>query len=204
MKAKIIIFWILFAGLWLWNLITATFVINLSSSMPIGIYYRVSNARIQRGDIVAACLPSLIAGTGRYAGYLLRGRCAISHSTPVLKEVIVLPNDAIHLTSKGICVNQNCYWAPIQKEDSAGHPVVRYIEEGHYRSTGYWLYGSANPVFSWDSRYFGAISNQNMISVYRNINNLFYQTLHPKVPARLPFAKGSLNGSFLLNEVMPH
>src|SRR3990167_7537765 len=67
--------------------------VNLSSSMPIGVYLQLPNDWIDRGDIVAVCLPEAIASEGKEKGYLLSGQCP-GDTKPVLKEFIALPGDA--------------------------------------------------------------------------------------------------------------
>ncbi len=78
--------------------VTQVFTINLTPSMPLGIYVKSYDV-IQRGDIVAACLPESYKSLALNAGYLHRGaRC--SGSDPIIKEVIAVPGDHVILKTK--------------------------------------------------------------------------------------------------------
>ena len=140
--------------------------INLSPSMPLGLYWGVPTASHHRGDWVAVCLPSSIAKEGLERGYLSRGLCA-SGTMPVLKMIIAIPNDEVIVAAQTIRVNGKTYWAPRQNRDHRGNPVRSFIGDGHYRSRGYWLYGLGNILRSWDSRYYGGIDEQQIIARYR-------------------------------------
>jgi len=142
------------------------FGINVSRSMPLGFYQRVSTTHIQRGDTVAACLNDPIAQEGLKQGYLHYGRCP-SHTAPVLKKVIALPNDTVWLSDGGITVNHHFYSAPRQGVDDKP-PIKRFVGVGKYQG-GYWLYGASAPKQSWDSRYFGAVLPTQIIGVYQRI-----------------------------------
>ena len=116
--------------------------------MPRGIYYRVSTASLHRYDIVAVCLPTIVARTGLNGSlFILPGRCAERHTTPVLKMLIALPGDNVVVTSQSLCVNQQCYSAPQQTIDRYGKRVQRFTTLSHYHNTrGYWLYGQLSPT----------------------------------------------------------
>lgn len=196
------ILWIvlfLIVGSWCWCLKTAAIAMNVSGSMPCGLYYRLFTNNIHRRDIVAVCLPTIVAREGFAAHYLLKGRCAESQTTPVLKTVIAVPGDAVNISSQAICVNQVCYPAPQQVIDRHGKQIQRFIYNGYHRARGYWLYGSAHSLFSWDSRYFGAVSRAHILGVYRKLRIFSSASITQKLPISLPIAIGSQIGS--LNEV---
>ena len=66
----------------------------------------------------------------------------------LLKQVIGLPGDAVSTSNAHIIVNEISYLAP-------------HLIEPHLKSRqGYWLYGMNDPIHSWDSRYFGAVSRE--------------------------------------------
>ena len=100
--------------------------INLTSSMPIGIYQRQVTHAIHHGNIVAVCLPEQIARLGLKRGYLQKGRCP-SGAIPVLKEVIAVPGDEVSVTKDDIIVNGKHYWAPIQARDHMGRVMISEV-----------------------------------------------------------------------------
>ncbi len=134
--------------------------------MPLGFYYRRSPEVIHRGDIVAVCLPSGITQEGLNQHYLVQGSCQHA-SMPVAKQIVAILGDTVKLTQQAIIVNGVSYPAPHQFVDHNGKPVKQFIRFGTYHSTGYWLYGSHDYVHSWDSRYYGRVSRENIIGVYR-------------------------------------
>lgn len=142
--------------------------INLTPSMPIGLYRQLSTMTIHRGDIVAACLPKPIAKVGLENGYLSKGHCP-SGTIPVLKKVIAIPHDNVQLTSQAIIVNEKRYLAPQQKTNHRGHSIKRWNRNDLYKNTlDYWLYGSHSRNKSWDSRYYGGIASHDILWVYKS------------------------------------
>lgn len=149
------------------DLQNAGFRINLSASMPVGLYRRVDASIIHRGDWVSVCLPNLIAHEGLKKGYLLFGQCS-SGVVPVLKQVIAVPKDNVLLSDCEIQVNDEHYFAPIQTHDHQGKWVHRFVEKGRYWPIkNYWLYGLNDPMHSWDSRYYGGIPRNAIQGIYR-------------------------------------
>ncbi len=143
--------------------------INLTSSMPIGIYQRQATNSIHRGDIVALCLPKETALLGLKRGYLRKGSCP-SGAIPVLKEVIAVPGDNVMVTKGDIIVNGKPYWAPIQIRDRMGRTMVtKVVLNQSQQARGYWLYGMNNPIYSWDSRYYGEVLRVYILGIYRRI-----------------------------------
>ena len=70
--------------------------INLSNSMPIGIYQKFKTSVIKHGDIIALCLPLQIAEQGKAKGYLNHGHCP-GDAKPIIKQVIAIPGDDVAL-----------------------------------------------------------------------------------------------------------
>lgn len=140
--------------------------INLTPSMPLGIYY-LSNNTPKRGDIVAACLPDNISKEGLMRHYLLYGHCQ-GHSMPVLKKIIAVPGDKVIVTDTEMIVKERIFIAPQQTTDLNRLPVTHFIDKNFYgHAIGFWLYGENNSVRSWDSRYYGGIPCKNMLGVYK-------------------------------------
>jgi conjugative transfer signal peptidase TraF len=147
--------------------------INLTPSMPIGLYYAGFSKKteaIHIGDTVTACLSHSIGHDGVKHGYITKGSCP-SGAEPVIKEVIALPNDTVKLTNRQIIVNpgasQQVYFAPIHVLSLSGHPIRAFITPGVYRKKELWLYGNGAKNLSWDSRYFGPVKKKQIKHVMK-------------------------------------
>lgn len=146
--------------------------LNYTESMPIGFYQKIHVAKIKDGDLTAVCLPDAIAIVGLKNHYLARGSCT-NGSTPVLKKIIAVPGDNVLLTNQFIRVNKIIYYAPSQKKDPEKHWVKKFINNGEYKHIhSYWLYGSNDPTYSWDSRYYGGVKRANIIGTYKPLFTL--------------------------------
>lgn len=133
-------------------------IINLSSSMPKGIYLRQFTS-ISRGDIVAACLDRKFQLIALHHHYLKTGFCD-GGAEKIIKRIIAIPGDNVALSNDSIQINGNIYFLPTQYFDRSGNPLFIYPRGTYPHSDGYWLIGS-HDLNSWDSRYWGPIqSNQ--------------------------------------------
>jgi len=143
--------------------------LNLTPSMPLGFYRITKISDIKHSDIVLICLPDKIAKEGLRQGYLNKGKCA-NGSIPVVKQVIAAPGDDVELNHQGITVNGKFYLAPSRFTDSNGLAIKQFVIYGKYlNAQGYWLYGSHAPFDSWDSRYFGAVGRENIMSIVQPV-----------------------------------
>src|SRR5256712_49367 len=130
--------------------------INLSGSMPIGLY-RVSSEPAARGAIVLACLPMDVAVVARSRGYVPHGTCP-GATAPIGKVVLAMVGDSVEVTAEGLRVNghpvQNTKPLPV---DAAGRSLRRF-PDGTYivGRDEVWLY-SPYSKRSFDSRYFGPL-----------------------------------------------
>ena len=153
------------AGVILFSMLN--FRINLSGSMPIGIYQKRRLTTIHQGDIIAFCLPVSMAVIGQSRGYIGSGTCP-GDTSSLVKTVIALPGNRLVLSSKFIQVNGINYLAPQQRTDHLGRPVIHWIKNRRYQNNKkIWVYGSRDPIHSWDSRYFGGITFNNIRGVYK-------------------------------------
>jgi len=131
-------------------------IILTDSAAGAGIY-RLSDAPIMRGTLVAACLPAAIARTGLTRGYLQAGDCP-GGAEPVAKVLGALPGDVVEVAPDGVAVNGVPFAnSATAARDSTGQPLthvawgVRRVAAGEV-----WLFGFHNRR-SWDARYFGAL-----------------------------------------------
>lgn len=130
--------------------------VNLSGSMPVGLY-RITRGPPAKGVTVLACLPESVAVFARTREYVPSGRCP-GAAAPIGKVVLAMPGDSVEVTDSGLIVNGR----PVQNTkplavDGAGRPLPRF-PDGTYVVAGdeVWLY-SPYSKRSFDSRYFGPL-----------------------------------------------
>jgi conjugative transfer signal peptidase TraF len=132
--------------------------LNLTSSMPIGIYV-ISREVPARGSIVLVCLPLQIAELARERGYIVQGGSCPGGVVPVGKPVLAVPGDTVVATSSGLLLNGKVVpnSAPLLL-DRRGRPLP-HLDAGQYvvGPEQLWLI-SGHSRFSFDSRYFGGVS----------------------------------------------
>lgn len=152
------------AGLAVAGLGVLGFRFNLTSSLPVGVY-RVTSAAPARGSIVHACLPPEVADFARDRGYLGPGSCA-SGVRPLGKQVLALGGDVVSLGPEAIHVNgTRVSRSSTVSRDSRGRPLPHYPwGEYRLRPGQLWLFSSYR-VNAYDSRYFGPIETERVVSV---------------------------------------
>ena len=130
--------------------------VNLSGSMPIGLY-RVRSGPPVKGAMVLACLPAHVAVFARSRGYVPNGRCPGS-TAPIGKVVLAMAGDSVEVTSEGLLLNGR----PVRNTrplavDAAGRSLRRF-PDGTYivAQDEVWMY-SPYSTRSFDSRYFGPL-----------------------------------------------
>lgn len=126
----------------------AGYRINLTPSMPLGIWQITASSEYPRGAAVAICPPI-------DASFLPRGSCPLGMQ-PLLKQIIGVPGDVVNVTPAGVRINGGPllpHSAPLSHTRD-GQPLPQ--RRGTWRLTGYWLYGVNSPR-SFDSRYFGDV-----------------------------------------------
>ena len=130
--------------------------VNLSGSMPIGLY-RVSSGPPVKGVMVLACLPASVAMFARSRGYVPSGSCP-GATAPIGKVVLAMAGDSVDVTAEGLFLNGH----PVRNTrplavDAAGRSLRRF-PDGTYvvAQDEVWLY-SPYSTRSFDSRYFGPL-----------------------------------------------
>ena len=137
-------------------------IINITDSMPKGIYWRETGA-IQRNDIVAFCLKPEHQKFALKRGYLMRAggnRC--QYSEPVIKKVIAIPGDNVVLSQDDIEVNGKKYFYKTLAKDSHERVLFTYPRGVYTNTSDYWVIGTGSKQ-SWDSRYFGPILSESIL-----------------------------------------
>jgi len=142
--------------------------IATGDSLPKGLYW-LGARHVSRGSIALVCLPMPIAALGRARGYLHAGAC-VGGARPVGKPVVAVAGDFISLGQGEIRVNGvrvDVHSPP--DSDSLGRPLSR-VSDGTYKVVDgeVWLI-SSHHLRSWDSRFFGPVSDQDIIGELRPI-----------------------------------
>lgn len=137
--------------------------INTSTSMPRGLYRAVSEG-LHRGALVAACLPEEVARLGLERHYLGPGECP-GGTEPVVKTVPALAGDLVEVTGQGVRINGEVLpqSAPLTT-DRGGRPLTRFEGSHRLRPGEVWLHSSYE-VRSWDSRYYGPVTESDILFV---------------------------------------
>lgn len=129
--------------------------VNLTTSLPPGLYYIRPLAVYERFTIVSACLPEAQARLGRERGYLLPGSCA-SGVVPILKIIVAIPGDSVRLDSAGLHVDGRLIAGCGQQHGADDQGKKLSALRGSWRLTdAVFLCGLSED--SWDSRYFGPV-----------------------------------------------
>lgn len=144
---------------------------NTTSSMPIGIYQvdKKTVSHLSRGDLVEVCLPDHIAKFAFERNYLSVGRCA-NGIEPVIKQVVGIQGDAVNVQQNGVSINQKLFpHSQLFSKDRQGRPLFSMLK-GQFilKPNQVFLYGT-NDVYSFDSRYFGAIDAKYIQSVLKPV-----------------------------------
>lgn len=142
--------------------------LNDTLSLPKGLYQleKKQPGALSRGSIVLLCPPrSPWIQLAAQRGYIPSGECP-GNFRPMLKPIAAIPGDTVTVSVQGIWVNQKLLAnsAPLVT-DSKGRPL-NSIQAGAYqvKPGEVWLISSYSPK-SFDSRYFGPISEKQIQSI---------------------------------------
>ena len=138
----------------------AGYRLNLTPSMPLGLWRLVVPSAYPRGAAVAVCPPV-------DAPFLPRGSCPLGMA-PFVKQLVGMPGDVVTVTPAGVSVNGGPFLphsAPLA-QTSNGQLLPQRL--GTWRLTGYWLYGTDSPR-SFDSRYFGEVPAASLQGLVRPV-----------------------------------
>ena len=143
--------------------------LNLTGSLPVGLYL-VSVAAPIRGGIVLTCLSPEVAAFATERGYVRRGGRCPGRVLPVGKPIVAVAGDTVTVTPTGLLVNGR----PVPNSqplaaDRQGRPLPR-LAAGWYvvRPGALWVVSSYSR-FSFDSRYFGAVETRQVRASVRRL-----------------------------------
>lgn len=139
-----------------------TLALNLTPSMPIGLYRLSAVDRAPHaGDIVEMCPGPALAAFAAGRGYLPPGPCP-HRTAPLLKLVAATDGDVVDVSDARILVNgRPLPHSETRARDSAGRPLphaphgIRRLHAGEV-----WLWTPC--ARGWDSRYYGALPAANL------------------------------------------
>lgn len=130
------------------NIFPKIFMINMSYSMPIGIYIIDNDKDYAVGDVVAIIPPKNIKDLMIERGYLEEKQYLIKKIAGMEGDVYKNVNDLAYVNDK--------YIGNIYKVDSKKRPIPNYLGQ-HVIPSGYFLAIADNRPNSFDSRYFGLL-----------------------------------------------
>jgi len=132
------------------------FVINTTSSMPIGIY-EITDKPVVKGSIVGACVPESFSTLARERNYVGEGRCN-NGLRPVMKHVAALSGDSVEVGLRGVSVNGHAIEnTRVMLRDAIGNTVPNQIGKHRVGKDEFWLVSNGN-TGCFDSRYFGPVT----------------------------------------------
>lgn len=143
------------------------FRINLTGSMPRGIYLLDSPRIVHRGDLVMLCLPSSLSSFALQRGYLRAGDCK-NGAQPVIKKVAAQSGDNVLLLLDQVKINGATLPHSVTLPADQQHHFLPAAARGVYLigQNQVWLYGTSSAL-SWDSRYFGVINTRQITHIVK-------------------------------------
>lgn len=141
--------------------------VNVTSSMPHGIYLLVHKQNVNRNDLVMICLNDSLANFAFHRGYLHTGICA-DGKEPLLKQVVGLEDDSVDISNNYVAINNIKLPHSETLAIDSHNRLLPGIPRGIYnlKENQLWLYG-IDSERSWDSRYFGIANSLQVVSVVK-------------------------------------
>lgn len=137
----------------------AGFRVNVSQSMPIGIWRIEPKRKLKRGDIVWFCPPDTeVFQLAKRRGYIPAGGCPGGYAH-LLKHLVAVGGDKVTLNPKGLWVNGKAIQnSRPRTKDSFRRPMPLSLGSRVIPKHSIWL--MAEHSNSFDSRYFEEISKK--------------------------------------------
>jgi conjugative transfer signal peptidase TraF len=138
----------------------AGFRLNLTSSVPIGLYRITEDPK---AEFVAFCPPEPFGSLSVIRGYREQSGVCPDHGTPLLKPIVAREGDVVESSAKGISVNGKLLPnTAAQHRDSGGRPMeARPFGRFSVAAGTVWVVSSYD-FRSFDSRYFGPVTLTNI------------------------------------------
>lgn len=135
--------------------------INLTASLPRGLYWFSPGARPLPGRLAVFCPPEPAEAVGLARGYLLRGKACPAGSLPLQKVAIAGAGHRLELTTTGLFLDDRLLSAPPPTRDSQGRDIVP-LYGSYLLAVGEWWMSTSSPN-SWDSRYYGPVHERSVL-----------------------------------------
>ncbi len=145
------------------SLLQAGFRYQTTASAPRGIY-QFKPSPLTHGAWVAICPDDAATKTAVERGYLRIGPCA-GAVQPLLKRVVALPGDVVTVSTDGIAVNDTPlpHSAPLDADRHGA--TLDAVPPGRHEVAERTLWAINPDPRSWDSRYFGPVAFDRVLSV---------------------------------------
>lgn len=147
----------------------AGYRLNLTSSIPIGLYHITSDS-LRPGALVLMCLPDSVAEFARRRGYVHGGGHCAAHTMPIGKAIAAIQGDTVIATSDGMRRNGRLLAnSAALARDDRGRPLPQ-LRPGTYvvgRDT-VWVVSEYSPR-SFDSRYIGGLPASLVVAQVRSV-----------------------------------
>ena len=135
--------------------------LNLSPSLPRGLYRLLPAGALAPGQLVLACPPADFARLARARGYLPPGPCP-GGSQPLGKLLLAVAGDRLHVAPGGITLDGIVLPSTASAAtDRAGRPLPHWAGSHRVAPGTLWLI-SPHPR-SLDSRYFGPVASARIL-----------------------------------------
>ncbi|MDR2946196.1 MAG: conjugative transfer signal peptidase TraF [Candidatus Adiutrix sp.] len=134
------------------------FRVNITSSMPMGVYL-LSSEPVERFDIVSFCLPpdNPHSALAEKRGYLQSGLCP-NGQQPLLKRLAGIPGDRVEIKDSGIVLNDRFLLGTKRPtRDRRGRVLPDSLLHQGIVPDGQALVLSQEHAGSFDSRHFGLV-----------------------------------------------
>ena len=120
---------------------TRYFVINITDSMPIGLYKKINANNLEKGDIVSVCLDNNKARLAIQNSIIVANDQCSNGSQMLVKKIIATPDDQIEITDSDmdVTLGDTVYRYPAPRfafSPRTKEPVLTLISTGKYKSAG--------------------------------------------------------------------
>lgn len=142
--------------------------INLTDSLPRGVYKETTEP-LTRGVLAVECLPQEWAELGLQRGWIHTGSCS-NGTMPVLKQVVAVPGDTVHLTGSYVAINGEILLGTATLHlDSQGRWIPAVARGEYVLKADEYLLLADNIPNSWDGRYTGPAKRADIIATAKPI-----------------------------------
>ena len=143
--------------------------VNTTKSIPVGLYW-TSSAPVEKGAYVLFCPPQLgVFDDAKERGYIGAGFCPGGYGF-MMKRVLAAKDDHVAVTGEGVTVNgQLLPLSTPLATDKAGRELPRYQATHYTLGNSELLLMSDVSGTSFDGRYYGPISRNQIKGVIRPV-----------------------------------